>query len=713
MAKFKIFYTIIFLLFISVESINAQTVYYVRMQDATGIDLSSYQTELNTAATDLDLALPTAFQSAFKVYDYGFYLHNDKMDGGVDKIINDAEDIIKAQSTYYLLISRYIKPNDSNVYYSLKLHLPNSGNFACFKATNLEFEMDKINSKLKDVSTFSEVANAEEFIINSFKEVIVKIVNGCFCGRGESCDKDCLSSKEIYDLLIEKGFIGLPCKISEGNIIESDDNRIKNSSHCTIKNSNIVDKIKSLIIGLTNKDGSDIRIYLTDNKNFCNGGDFYKYNSEYNDNLIDMDFLIHLWKPDESEDGFIFVKNEYYLLVDDQKFYDDGDISLIGENETRNTSYYININPKDCKFYFSSKILPIPKNNVGGNFTEEYEYPYHTVELGETLNSISAKYGSFTVNEIATWNNLNPSDVVLVGDKLILFKDEVDINNSWEDFGVSLENNEELMIPLPLFTVFSKYFPVGAKFQFPDHLLPKIICYPKVFKRNEPQIILPITSPNIEELDVLNDIPIEHGSFKYLRILVNSSTIFALAMLISTNYVPEDKSEVHFQSKEYENDDLKPKRIYCTYTKEDKMPNPPNNTEIYSNTSKLYIGRTSGYLSPYLQVKKRDINHHRNPIYGDACLDYATLAIKGDSPEEKRTDPSYLFIRGREQRVIEDLGGAWCDNKGTLSESKLPFTRSGNKINGIDKKKKLGFYLSCMLLNPSVDKNYNGSEDCN
>ena len=43
----------------------------------------------------------------------------------------------------------------------------------------------------------------------------------------------------------------------------------------------------------------------------------------------------------------------------------------------------------------------------------------HTVKSGETLWSIAQRYG-FTINAIAHWNNINPSNILLVGQKLLI-----------------------------------------------------------------------------------------------------------------------------------------------------------------------------------------------------------------------------------------------------------------------------------------------------
>ena len=88
-------------------------------------------------------------------------------------------------------------------------------------------------------------------------------------------------------------------------------------------------------------------------------------------------------------------------------------------------------------------------------------------------------------------------------------------------------------------------------------------------------------------------------------------------------------------------------KTFQTYTKR----NP--------QTGEIYSGRTSGKRSPEQNVRKRDINHHKNKEgYEPAIID--------------KTSTSREAIRGREQQLIDKYGGA-----------KSTGGTSGNPINGI------------------------------
>lgn len=102
---------------------------------------------------------------------------------------------------------------------------------------------------------------------------------------------------------------------------------------------------------------------------------------------------------------------------------------------------------------------------------------------------------------------------------------------------------------------------------------------------------------------------------------------------------------------------------YVTYTK----TNPA--------TGEVYAGRSAGYGTPQAIVAARDAGHHKTAQgFGPAVLDQA---MQGTLPfAQRHADPAYQAIRGREQQIIDAMGGAWSDvGRGN--------TLSGNAIRGV------------------------------
>ena len=77
-------------------------------------------------------------------------------------------------------------------------------------------------------------------------------------------------------------------------------------------------------------------------------------------------------------------------------------------------------------------------------------------------------------------------------------------------------------------------------------------------------------------------------------------------------------------------------------------------------------------------LARRDLGHWRLRMlgYGPALPDQVTIATLPYS--RRRGDPAYQAIRGREQQLIDELGGS-------IFEGRSPRTRAGNRIRGVAK----------------------------
>jgi hypothetical protein len=99
----------------------------------------------------------------------------------------------------------------------------------------------------------------------------------------------------------------------------------------------------------------------------------------------------------------------------------------------------------------------------------------------------------------------------------------------------------------------------------------------------------------------------------------------------------------------------------------------------------------------------RNYSHHKNlePPTGSytkgGCVDQAAKSTLGFS--NRRNDPSYKFIRGREQNVMDDVGKPWAmmpvDPYNNAKNKEM--TRSGNAINGISPLNK-DFFWECTTI---------------
>jgi hypothetical protein len=79
---------------------------FVQLGDATGLDISEYENELEAAACALIDAFPEEYQDSFKVFDFGFYAYHPYYAGGVPLAFQTKMTEVQGLSKYYLAIGR-------------------------------------------------------------------------------------------------------------------------------------------------------------------------------------------------------------------------------------------------------------------------------------------------------------------------------------------------------------------------------------------------------------------------------------------------------------------------------------------------------------------------------------------------------------------------------------------------------------------------------
>src|SRR5690606_4253400 len=93
-----------FLFLLTALSVRAQSTCFISLGDATGIDITSQElSQLEAAACALIDSLPTEFRDSFKVFDAGFYLHAEFIQGGFYTTWDKIKIKASLQSPYYLL----------------------------------------------------------------------------------------------------------------------------------------------------------------------------------------------------------------------------------------------------------------------------------------------------------------------------------------------------------------------------------------------------------------------------------------------------------------------------------------------------------------------------------------------------------------------------------------------------------------------------------
>jgi hypothetical protein len=162
---------------------------YVRLFDASGVEPTQFQiTALETAACRLRDSLPTAFQNQFKVYDFGFYLHNENMIGGYPEMFQAAITQVETQSQYYLLFGKQTDKSGIYTKFWYALKMPTTAQFSCMTALQREVYKKRVEAKTNEKYAANQNAyftyhEAEIAGIQELMKIIAEIKECCVANR--------------------------------------------------------------------------------------------------------------------------------------------------------------------------------------------------------------------------------------------------------------------------------------------------------------------------------------------------------------------------------------------------------------------------------------------------------------------------------------------------------------------------------------------------
>ena len=176
---------------------------YIRLDDISGVDTDEYQDSLQAAACRLVQAFPEDFRRDFRVYDFGFYLHNENFDGSYPEVFEQVKSQI--DKPYYLLFG---KQTDSKGVYSkiwVELKLPTTGNFECFTSTQYNLMQNTLFVKVEsEYRYFNKIptyfAKSEIFGMEYLKQRIIEMVE-CCQSTARNPDDSCSGCPNADDIL--------------------------------------------------------------------------------------------------------------------------------------------------------------------------------------------------------------------------------------------------------------------------------------------------------------------------------------------------------------------------------------------------------------------------------------------------------------------------------------------------------------------------------
>ncbi len=188
---------------------------YIRLDDISGVDTDTFQNSLQAAACELVQAFPEDFRRDFRVYDFGFYLHNENFDGSYPDVFEQVKSQI--DKPYYLLFG---KQTDSTGVYNkiwVEVKLPETNIFECYTEEERAFIPLRILSKLNE--TYDKMgrnafyyAEAEISGMNKLIKIINKAKECCYVSALREPDEcpSCPDNDEIKTILERYGFFNIP-----------------------------------------------------------------------------------------------------------------------------------------------------------------------------------------------------------------------------------------------------------------------------------------------------------------------------------------------------------------------------------------------------------------------------------------------------------------------------------------------------------------------
>ena len=308
------------LIFVYLNPANGQNC-YVRLSDVSGITPTQAQLDsLESTACRLRDSLPSEFQSAFKVYDFGFYLHNETMVGGYPEAFQKAIDLAQAGSPYYLLFGKQTDKNGVYTRFWVDLKLPDTGSFECL--TPSKKSVIKETVRLKTEGSYVELGSksihygeAEIAGMNYLKTIFNSILSGNCC---------LITRSEIDGILLSKGFDKVPARFAEIPVSAKPGPNQQRMTGLVSNYANLLCEVQGIdgfedfeyaigndIANAVNA-GINAKGYITKNQNFCEAVGAQIINGFGDEAYIHLHFSPN---PDSLKPGSLYTKIKTKELI--------------------------------------------------------------------------------------------------------------------------------------------------------------------------------------------------------------------------------------------------------------------------------------------------------------------------------------------------------------------------------------------------------------
>ena len=186
---------------------------YIEVSHTSGITNTSFATSLESAATKVNQAVPSSENIDFKVLDFGYYVHVDKIKDANETLWNAAVAKAETLAPFYLLIGKETERISLYTTFKVKLKMPFNGMFTCMDEVKREMMEQQIEIAINDKfeslgGTPNDYPLAEiegmEILENYFKTYSNCCVNGTY---STNCDACTFSNGEMANYLSSQGYL--------------------------------------------------------------------------------------------------------------------------------------------------------------------------------------------------------------------------------------------------------------------------------------------------------------------------------------------------------------------------------------------------------------------------------------------------------------------------------------------------------------------------
>lgn len=166
--------------------------YFIPIGDVSGSGTAQDHTELEAASQEILLSLAdTVLRSQFRVYDFGFYIHNEVTAEGVQEAWTKAVDSVENSQTsnfYYILFGRESNSSGINKKIRVKLRLPTDARYSCLSESE-RMGLERLMGEVAGEHLHEGYVKAEIEALKILKDYIHKVIV-CNCANtGPECNQ--------------------------------------------------------------------------------------------------------------------------------------------------------------------------------------------------------------------------------------------------------------------------------------------------------------------------------------------------------------------------------------------------------------------------------------------------------------------------------------------------------------------------------------------